>query len=88
MNYTGNSTQRIPPNGIGALTFTPVLAANAVFVAIFAILLFVQALLTIKFWRHYGYAIGMLCGLLLEMLGCVAKVQLSHNRHNKNAYIM
>lgn len=88
MNNTNNGTHTIPPNGIGALTFTPILAANAVFVAIFSVLLFCQALLTIKFWRHYGYAIGMLCGLLLEMLGCVAKVQLSHNRQNKNAYIM
>ncbi|EGX95823.1 RTA1 domain protein [Cordyceps militaris CM01] len=30
----------------------------------------------------------MVCGLLLEMLGYIAKVQLAHSRTNKNAYIM
>jgi hypothetical protein len=89
MNSTNNTTtSTIPPNGIGALTFTPTLAPNAIFATIFTILLLLQTLLTFKFWRHYGYAIGMLGGLLLEMLGYVAKVQLSHNRKNKDAYIM
>ncbi|CAI6089140.1 unnamed protein product, partial [Clonostachys chloroleuca] len=39
-------------------------------------------------WRFYGYAIGMVGGLLLELVGYVAKVQLSYNQSNKNAYIM
>ncbi|KAL7798329.1 RTA1 domain-containing protein [Trichoderma ceciliae] len=88
MNITADDTSKIPPNGIGALTFKPLLAPNAVFVTIFTIILLIQLILTVRFWRFYGYAIGMLGGLLLELLGYVAKVQLSYSRANKNAYIM
>lgn len=78
----------LPPNGIGALPFTPLLAPAAAFVAIFAILLAVHAVLAVMYQKYYGYSIGMVCGLLLEMLGYIAKVQLSHDRMNKNGYIM
>lgn len=88
MNSTTNNTSQIPPNGIGAVSFTPLLAPNALFVTFFIILFIIQIILTARFWRFYGYAIGMLGGLLLELLGYAAKVQLSHNRANKNGYIM
>ncbi|PTB79152.1 hypothetical protein M440DRAFT_1436501 [Trichoderma longibrachiatum ATCC 18648] len=88
MNATTNTTSQVPPNGIGALSFTPLLAPNALFITIFTILLLIHVLFAIRFWRFYGYAIGMLGGLLLELLGYVAKVQLSRNRANKNGYIM
>lgn len=83
-----NNTNPIPPNGIGALSFTPLFGPNVFFAVVFAIILVLQLLLAIRFWRFYGYAIGMLGGLLLELLGYVAKVQLAKNRANKNAYIM
>ncbi|KAL6871214.1 RTA1 like domain-containing protein [Trichoderma novae-zelandiae] len=85
---TTNKTGQIPPDGISALSFTPLLAPNALFVNLFTIIFLIQLVLTIRFWRFYGYAIGMLGGLLLELLGYVAKVQLSRNRANKNGYIM
>lgn len=88
MDSSDNSTQTVPPNGVGELPFTPLHAPNAVFAAIFAIILAVQLGLACKFWRYYGYAIGMVCGILLELLGYVAKVQLSNNRKDKNGYIM
>lgn len=84
MNGTGlNSTDRI-----GALSFTPLYAPNAFFLSIFTILLVVQIVLTCSFWRFYGYAIGMLGGLLLELLGYAAKLMLSQDHTNKNGYIM
>ncbi|KKP00688.1 hypothetical protein THAR02_07202 [Trichoderma harzianum] len=88
MNYTTNGTSHIPPNGIGALTFTPMLAPNAIFTTVYTILLILQLVLTVRFWRYYGYAIGMLGGLILELVGYIAKVQLSPNRADKNGYIM
>ena len=88
MNSTYTNQTHIPPNGIGALPFTPLLVPAAVFTVIFAILLALHIGLAFYFWRYYGYAIGMVCGLLLEMLGYVAKVQLAHDRMNKNGYIM
>lgn len=76
------------PNGIGALTFTPFFSANIILAVLFAILLSVHMALTVRYWRYYGYAFGMLSGLLLELLGCIAKVQLSHNRADRSSYIM
>jgi hypothetical protein len=75
-------------HGPGRISFTPLLAANAILTTIFTVLLLVHMLLAIRFWRFYGYAFGMLGGLLLELLGYVAKVQLARDRSNKNAYIM
>lgn len=75
-------------NGIAALSFTPLAVPNAVFLAIFCILLLVHLVLATHLYRWYGYMIGMLGGLLLEMLGYIAKVSLSKNRANKSAYIM
>lgn len=84
-----NSTDAEPnSNGVGAINFVPLLAPNAIFLAIFCILLLLHSILAVLFWRFYGYAIGMVGGLLLEFVGYIAKVQLSHNQSNKNAYIM
>ena len=85
MNH--NETE-LPANGIGALPFTPLYAQNALFVAVFTILFVSHILLTYHCCRFFGYASGMLGGLFLELLGYIAKVQLYHNRANKNAYIM
>ncbi|KAK9236477.1 RTA1 like protein-domain-containing protein [Lipomyces kononenkoae] len=83
-----NSTSNVGPNGVGTLPFTPLFGINAFFTSVFAVLLLVQLTFTVLFWSFYGYAIGMVCGLLLELLGYVAKVLLSHNREDKNGYIM
>ncbi|KAH6887039.1 RTA1 like protein-domain-containing protein [Thelonectria olida] len=82
------NTSITPANGIGGINFTPVLAANALFLTTYTILLLMHLLIAVRFWSTYGYSIGMTGGVLLELLGYVAKVQLSHNRSNKNAYIM
>jgi hypothetical protein len=84
-----NSTSlEIHPNSEGVLSFTPLYAPNAIFVAIFTILLLVHCILAYVYSKFYGYAIGMIGGLLLELLGCTAKLMLSHNPENKNGYIM
>lgn len=85
MNSTDSN--HVAPNGVGAINFVPILAANAIFLTIFCILLFLHCILVLRFWRYYGYAISMIGGLLLELIGYAAKVQLAHNQSNKNAYI-
>jgi len=87
MNTT-SASDSIDPNRIAALPFTPLPAPNAIFLTIFLTLLLGHVILAIRFWRYSGYSIGMFCGLLLEFLGYVAKVQLSHDRTHKDAYIM
>ncbi|ERT02446.1 hypothetical protein HMPREF1624_00744 [Sporothrix schenckii ATCC 58251] len=85
---SSSSSSHVPPNGVGALPFTPLMVPAVVFSIAYGVLLFLQLLVSARFWRYYGNAIGMLCGLLLELLGYVAKVMLAHDRLNKNGYIM
>ncbi|KAF5647348.1 phospholipid-translocating ATPase [Fusarium tjaetaba] len=75
-------------NGIAAIDFSPLLAPDAIFLSFYSIFLLLHVLIAIRFWRFYGYSIGMVCGILLELVGYCGKVQLSHNRDNKNGYIM
>ncbi|CAK7222874.1 hypothetical protein SBRCBS47491_005012 [Sporothrix bragantina] len=82
------SDDGVEPNGVGALPFTPLMVPAIIFAIIYGVLVFLQLLVAAHFWRYFGNAIGMICGLLLELLGYVAKVMLSHDRFNKNGYIM
>lgn len=75
-------------NAIAALSFHPLLIPNVIFCILFAVLLFCQVILCCIFYHYYGFAIGILGGLLLEMLGYIAKVRLSSNQHDKSFYIM
>ncbi|KAL1898500.1 hypothetical protein Sste5346_003404 [Sporothrix stenoceras] len=85
---SNSSDHRVSANGVGALPFTPLMVPALIFAIVYAVMLFVQLLVVGRFWRYYGNAIGMLCGSLLELLGYIAKVMLSHDRFNKNGYIM
>ncbi|CAK7231306.1 hypothetical protein SEUCBS140593_007880 [Sporothrix eucalyptigena] len=92
-DFGSNSTNStadggVEVNGVGALPFTPLLVPALIFSIVYAVLMFLQLIVAANFWRYFGNAIGMICGLLLELLGYVAKVMLSHNRFNKNGYIM
>lgn len=87
-DMAGNGTHRVSANGIGALPFTPQMVPALIFSVVYGVLLSLQLLVAARFWRYYGNAIGMLCGLLLELLGYVAKVMLSRDRFNKNGYVM
>lgn len=82
------NTTTSQPNGIAAIDFSPLLAPNAIFLSFYSIFLLLHVLIAIRFWRFYGYSIGMVCGILLELIGYCGKVQLSHNRDNKDGYIM
>ncbi|KAG4258106.1 hypothetical protein FPRO03_03061 [Fusarium proliferatum] len=82
------NTTTSQPNGIAAIDFSPLLAPNAIFLSFYSIFFLLHVLIAIRFWRFYGYSIGMVCGILLELIGYCGKVQLSHNRDNKDGYIM
>ncbi|KAL5587205.1 hypothetical protein FOVSG1_012341 [Fusarium oxysporum f. sp. vasinfectum] len=82
-----NTTTSLP-NSIEAMGFSPLLAPNAIFLSFYSILLLLHVLIALRFWRFFGYSIGMVCGILLELVGYCGKVQLSHNRDNKDGYIM
>ncbi|QDS69674.1 hypothetical protein FKW77_009595 [Venturia effusa] len=58
--------------------YLPSLAGNALYVSIFSILLLFQLFLGYKS-KAWGFAIGMVCGVVLEVVGYVGRIQMHSN---------
>ena len=82
-----NASTPVTTVGEGRTSFSPQCAPNGFFLAIYAILIPTHLVLAITSLRHYGYAIGMLGGLILELVGYIAKVQLCHHANTQGGYI-
>lgn len=67
--------------------YIPSLAGNAFFIALFALLLLLQIGLSIRY-RTWGFLVGMIGGLVLEVLGYVGRVQMHFNPFIKNPFLM
>jgi len=67
--------------------YLPSYGANLFFIILFAILIVPHLGLGI-FYKTWGFMIGMLFGLVLEVLGYVARVQLHNNPFDGNAFLM
>ncbi|KAL0258566.1 phospholipid-translocating ATPase rsb1 [Diplodia seriata] len=59
-------------------TYIPTLAGNATYLAIFAVLVPFQLFFGIRY-RTWGFLVGMIGGLALEIIGYVGRVQLHFN---------
>jgi len=62
-------------------------AGNAIYAAIFGILLVAQLGLGIKY-RTWGFMVGMACGLILEVVGYVGRIMIHNDPFDFNAFIM
>lgn len=71
----------------GQVTFLPSLAGNALYAAIFGLLLIAQAVLGIRF-RTWGFMVGMVCGLLLEIIGYAGRIMLHNNPFDFNNFLI
>ncbi|KAM3465064.1 hypothetical protein NHJ6243_001863 [Beauveria neobassiana] len=60
------------------LGYRPSLAANVVFLVLFAAVGAVHAYLGVR-WRSWGFAAGMLLGCVTEILGYVGRIMMWHN---------
>ncbi|MCJ1337027.1 hypothetical protein MMC09_002306 [Bachmanniomyces sp. S44760] len=67
--------------------YLPSLAGNALFVAMFAIILFAQVGLGIRY-KTWGFLGGMFGGLLLEVIGYAARIELHFNPFKKSSYLI
>jgi hypothetical protein len=72
---------------LSSIEYIPSLGGNALFAAIFAICLVLQLFFGIRH-KTWGYMIGMLGGLLLEVIGYVARVMMRNNMFDQNYFIM
>lgn len=72
-------------NEYGQIRYIPSLAGNVFYLAFFALLLLCQCALGIRY-RTWGYLVGLFCGLVLEILGYVARIQLHYDVFDKNKF--
>ncbi|MCJ1366877.1 hypothetical protein MMC16_006008 [Acarospora aff. strigata] len=67
--------------------YQPSLAGNALLLAIFAVIIAPQVFFGIKY-KTWGFMGAMLGGLILEILGYVARVQMHYNPFTQNPFLM
>lgn len=69
------------------IAYLPTVPGNAVYLAIFAILLLAQAFLGVRH-KTWGFMVGMIGGNFLEVLGYAARIVLSDNPFNFDMFLM
>lgn len=66
------------PLSMGIITYQPNIAANALFLALFGLMLFVQIGFGIR-RKTWSFLVAMAFGLVLEVVGYVGRIQLHDN---------
>ena len=84
---TDHCTVATCPLSCAQMDYVPTLAGNAVYAAAFGLLLVAQIVLGVKF-KTWGFMVGMVCGLILEVVGYAGRIMLHHNPFNFNNFIM
>ncbi|KAK4939458.1 phospholipid-translocating ATPase rsb1 [Elasticomyces elasticus] len=87
LNNTDLCTFQTCPLSLAHVGYDPNLAGNVLYIAIFALALAAQVLFAIKY-RIWGYGIAMFGGLLLEIVGYVARVQMHYHPFAKTPFLM
>lgn len=87
LQITINCTVEICPLSCAQVDYLPTLAGNAVYAAAFGLLLIAQLGLGTKY-KTWGFMVGMICGLILEVVGYAGRVMLHDNPFDFNNFIM
>ncbi|KAI1620323.1 putative RTA1 domain protein [Exophiala viscosa] len=87
LNNTDLCTVQTCPLSLAHVGYAPNLAGNVFYIGVFGLALAAQVLFAIKY-RVWGYAIAMFGGLLLEIIGYVARVQMHYKPFEKNPFLM
>ena len=74
-------------NLLGYMSYFPSLAGNAFFAALFGLCLLPQIFLGIRY-KTWGFLIAMAGGLILEILGYVARILMRDNMFTNSYFIM
>lgn len=67
--------------------YLPTVPGNATYAGIFGVLLVAQLVFGIRF-KTWGFMVGMICGLILEVVGYIGRIMLHHNPFNFNNFII
>jgi hypothetical protein len=90
-NYTVNSSEECTLTTCSLLqaqyTYAPSLTGNAFVASIFSLLLLLQLILG-SYYRTIGFTIAMSCGLILEIIGYIGRVQMHFNPFIQQPFMM
>lgn len=75
------------PASFRQIKYTPSLAGNAFYLAIFCLILLTQIFLGVRY-KTWGFLAGMVGGLALEILGYLARVKLHDNPFSDSFFKM
>jgi len=75
------------PLSCAQVTYKPSLAGNALYIAIFCLLLIVHVILGIKY-KTWGFLVGMILGLVLEVIGYGGRIILHNNPFKFGAFLL
>lgn len=71
----------------GQIEYIPTLEGNIAYGGIFLFILMLQVFFGVKY-KTWGFMVGMICGLLLEIVGYAGRVLLHDNVFEKNYFII
>jgi hypothetical protein len=75
------------PLSLAHTNYLPTLAGNALYASIFGLCLIAQVILCIRY-RIWGFLVGMFGGLVLEIIGYVARIMMHSNPFTKTNFLM
>ena len=80
------TTETCPPE-MQAIRYVPSLAGNAFFIALYALILILQVAAGIK-WRTWSFTGCIFGGLVLEIIGYAARIQMHYNPFSSDPFLM
>jgi hypothetical protein len=86
-NNTELCTLKTCPLVLAHVNYVPNLGGNVLFAVIFGLALAAQIFFTIKY-KTWGYGAAMLGGLILEIIGYVARIQMHSNPFKDDPFLM
>ena len=87
VNNTDLCTFQTCPLSLANFDYVPTLGGNVLYATIFGMALIAQLFFTIRY-KTWGYGVAMFGGLLLEIIGYAARIQMHFNPFTSNPFLM
>ena len=69
------------------MSYVPSLVGNSIYLGLFGAILITQISLGI-IYKTWGFMIGMICGLILEILGYLGRIMLHNNPFSFDSFLL
>jgi hypothetical protein len=71
----------------GQVEYQPSLGGNAFYISVFSLAMIFHIFFGLRY-KTWGFMIGLFCGLVLEIIGYTARVQMHFNPFTKGPFVM